>query len=102
MNWKTLSSEYISKHPYFTARKDVCEMPDGTVVDAYYVVELPASVCALAITEEGKVLMAKQYRHPIGESIVELPGGFVDKGEEPSVAIERELLEETGLPVFFC
>jgi len=96
MNWKTLSSEYMSKHPYFTARKDVCEMPDGTVVEAYYVVELPASVCALAITEEGKVLMAKQYRHPIGESIVELPGGFVDKGEEPSVAIERELLEETG------
>jgi len=96
MNWKKLSSEYISKHPYFTARKDVCEMPDGKIVDAYYVVELPPSVCALAITEEGNVLMAKQYRHPIEEAIIELPGGFVDEGEDPSLAIGRELLEETG------
>ncbi len=96
MNWIKLSSEYISKHPYFTARKDVCQMPGGKIVEAYYVVELPASVCALAITEEGNVLMEKQYRHPMEQTIIELPGGFVDTGEEPSRAIERELLEETG------
>jgi len=96
MNWKTISTEYISEHPYFTARKDKCEMPNGTVVDAYYVVELPPSVCALAITEAGNVLMAKQYRHPLQTTLIELPGGFVDKGEDPSVAIGRELLEETG------
>lgn len=96
MNWKTISSEYISKHPYFTARKDVCEMPDGKIVDAYYVVELPLSVCALAITEDGKALMIKQYRHPIGETIIELPGGFIDEKEDPAKAAARELLEETG------
>src|SRR5262245_58681529 len=96
MNWKTLSSEYISKRPYFTARKDVCEMPDGKIVEAYYVVELPVSVCALAITEDGRALMIKQYRHPIGETIIELPGGFIDEGEDPAEAVGRELLEETG------
>ena len=41
MNWKTLSSQYISQHVYFTARRDICEMPDGTIVDPYFVVELP-------------------------------------------------------------
>ena len=96
MNWKTLATEYISKHLYFTARKDKCEMPDGKIVDAYFVVEYQASVCAMAITETGNVLMVKQYRHPIAATILEIPGGFVDEGEEPQTAIGRELLEETG------
>lgn len=71
-------------------------MPDGQIVDPYFVVELPESVCAMAVTEDGKVLLAKQYRHPIGETILEIPGGFIDEGESPDTAIERELLEETG------
>jgi len=96
MNWKTLSSEYITKHQYFTARKDVCEMPDGRIVPSYFVVELPVSVCALAITEEGKVILVNQYRHPVGDVLMEIPGGFIDEGEDPGEAIGRELLEETG------
>ena len=96
MNWKTLSSEYITKHQYFTARKDACEMPDGRIVPSYFVVELPVSVCALAITEEGKVILVNQYRHPVGDVLMEIPGGFIDEGEDPGEAIGRELLEETG------
>lgn len=96
MNWKTLSSEYISKHIYFTARKDVCEMPDGQVVNPYFVVELPTSVCALALTENNEVILVEQYRQPIGETLIEIPGGFVDESESPDTAISRELLEETG------
>lgn len=96
MKWKVLSSEYISNHLYFTARKDKCEMPSGKIVEEYFVVELPPTVCAVAITEEGKALMVKQYRHPIGETILEIPGGFIDKGETPEQAVKRELKEETG------
>lgn len=96
MKWKTLSSQYISNHIYFTARKDKCETPSGKIIDEYFVVELPPTICAVAITEEGEVLMVKQYRHPIEETILEIPGGFIDKGESPEAAVKRELKEETG------
>lgn len=96
MKWKTLSSTYVSQHIYFTARRDRCQREDGTIIDPYYVVELPTSATALAITEESKIIMVKQYRHPIDEVILETPGGFIDDGEDFVTGMKRELLEETG------
>lgn len=94
--WETLSSEYINRHIYFTARRDRCQRQDGVIVDPYFVVELPTAATAFALTEEGQVILLKQYRHPIGEVVIETPGGFVDEGEEFAGAMKRELLEETG------
>jgi|SRR6185437_9038100 len=96
MKWKILSSEYISTHQYFTARKDKCETPDRKIIDEYFVVELPATVCGLALTEKGEVLMVRQYRHPIEETLIEIPGGFIDENETHGEAMRRELKEETG------
>ncbi len=97
MNWEVVSSEYLTKHPpFFVSRKDVCKKPDGTLIAAYYVVELPPSVVVVALPDDDHVLMIKQYRHPVAGISIELPGGFVEEGEEPLQAAKREMLEETG------
>ena len=97
MNWKILSSEYLFKELWFTVRKDVCETPQGKIIDPYYVYEFPTWVSALAITEDNKVVMVRQYRHGLQETILEVPGGCVDDTDKDyEQAIARELLEETG------
>lgn len=96
MGWKILSSEYITDKNYFRARRDKCETPSGKIISEYYVVELDLTLCALGITEDNYAVMVRQYRHPLGKTLLEIPGGFADKNEAPEKAIAREMLEETG------
>jgi ADP-ribose pyrophosphatase len=97
MKWKILSSEYLFNDLWFKVRKDTCQTPDGRIVEPYYVYEFPEWVTALAITEDGQVILERQYRHALGEICIETPGGCVDKTDKSyDEAIARELLEETG------
>jgi len=96
LTWKTLSSTYEHTGPWATLRRDRCEMPDGRIKDPYYVLEYPNWSNAVAITEEGKILLVRQYRHAAEIVSLELPGGVIEKDEDPKDGIKRELLEETG------
>jgi len=97
MKWKTLSSNYLFNDRWFKVRKDVCETPGGKIVDPYYVYEFPTWVGAVPVTGDGKIVMVRQYRHALGETIIEIPGGCVDDTDKDfQEAIARELLEETG------
>ncbi len=97
MKWKTLSSEYIFNDRWFKVRKEKCETPGGKIVDPYYVYDFPAWVGAVGVTEDGRIVMIRQYRHALGETIIEIPGGCVDDTDATTQeAIARELLEETG------
>ncbi len=57
--WKTLSSEYLIKRPWLTARRDVVELPSGEVNDEFYILEYPTWINVIAITEEGKFVMVE-------------------------------------------
>lgn len=97
MKWKILSSEFLFNDRWFKVRKDRCETPGGKIVDPYYVYDFSTWVGALPVTEEGKVIMIRQYRHALGEVCIEIPGGCVDDTDTSlEMAISRELLEETG------
>jgi len=97
LKWKVLSSEYLFDDRWFKVRKEKCETPGGKIVDPYYVYEFPTWVGAVPVTEDGKIVMVRQYRHALGETIIEIPGGCVDDTDKNiEAAIARELLEETG------
>ena len=94
--WKVLDREYIIKRPWLTARRDKVELPDGRIIEEYYVLEYPDWVNVIAITKDGQFIIERQYRHGLGVNSIELPCGVMEKGETPLEAAQRELLEETG------
>lgn len=96
MRWETLSSEYIIRRPWLTARRDTVKLPTGVVNDEYYILEYPTWVNVVAITKDGKFVFVRQYRHGIGCTCHEIVAGVSEKGEEPIEAAKRELMEETG------
>ncbi|GLW46272.1 NUDIX hydrolase [Streptomyces sp. NBRC 14336] len=77
-----------------SVRTDDVVMPDGHVVRRDYQVH-PGSVAVLALDEEDRVLLIKQYRHPVRQKLWEIPAGLLDvPGENPLHAAQRELYEE--------
>ena len=96
MDWKVLKSEYLFKRPWLTARRDTCQLPDGRIMDEYYVLEYPTFINVIAITKDDEMVLVRQYRHGLGRTCFELVAGCVEEGEDPMVAAQRELLEETG------
>jgi ADP-ribose pyrophosphatase YjhB (NUDIX family) len=94
--WKVLKSEYLFKRPWLTVRQDCVKIPNGQINDEYYIIEYPDWVNIIAVTEEGKFVMERQYRHGLGKTCFEIPAGVMEKGESPLQAAKRELQEETG------
>lgn len=79
-----------------TVRTDQVELPDGELVSRE-VVEHPGAVAILALDETDRVLMIRQYRHPVGATLWEIPAGLRDVAGEPLLeTARRELLEEAG------
>jgi ADP-ribose pyrophosphatase len=94
--WPVVSSAVQARGPIVHLRSDRVQMPDHAVAERQ-VVEHPGAVAVVALDQAGRVLMIRQYRHPVAHRLWELPAGLRDvSGEPPQVTAERELLEETG------
>lgn len=74
---------------------DTVRLPNGEQ-STREIVKHPGAVAIIPITPEGKVVMVEQFRKPIGKSLLEIPAGRLDPGEEPIETARRELEEETG------
>jgi len=94
--WKTLSSEYLFKTPFGNLRKDSCELPDGNIIEDYYVNEYSNWVNAIVITKENQILLVEQYRYAGQDFFLEIPAGKPEENETYVEAILREVREETG------
>ena len=92
---KTLDSEYVYNSRVIDVRYDNIEISTGKK-SSRIVVEHPGGVVIVAQKTPETILMVKQYRYPIRETVLELPAGKLEKGEDPFEAAKRELEEETG------
>ena len=92
---KTLKKELIYKGPVCTFTHNTVTFEDDSV--GYRdVLNLPGAVAILAFKDDSTVLLVEQFRHAIEQSLLELPAGMLEKGEDPKAAALRELQEETG------
>lgn len=95
--WKTLSSKLAFDHQWCKVRQDIVELPNGIIIDDFFVNVRPDIALVLPLTIEQEIVFVRQYRHGVGETLLELPAGsFYPDQEAAENAALRELEEETG------
>jgi ADP-ribose pyrophosphatase len=96
-DWQLVQSTSLLQDRWLSLRADTCKLPNGRTAAPYYVLEYPSWVNVVALTPDDQVVLVRQYRHGIRQTVVELPAGTVEPSDaSPLAAMQRELVEETG------
>ena len=93
---ESVSSEEIYHGKVVHLFKDTVRLPNGKHA-IREVIRHPGAVAVVPITEEGNVILVRQYRYPFAETMLEIPAGKLDAGEDIEACARRELSEETGM-----
>ncbi|MCL6560366.1 MAG: NUDIX hydrolase [Firmicutes bacterium] len=92
---KTLSSKRVYEGKIINLRIDTVTLPGGRT-GTREVVEYAGAVAVVPVNKKSELLLVRQYRHAVGKTLLEIPAGKLEPGEDPPVSAGRELLEETG------
>ncbi|ALS78465.1 ADP-ribose pyrophosphatase [Planococcus kocurii] len=94
--WETLSTDYLYKTRFGNLRKDKCKLPNGIIIEDFYVNEYSDWVNAVVITNQNQIVLVEQYRHGGQNFYLEVPAGKIEENETYEESILREIQEETG------
>lgn len=92
---ETIEEALVFEGSFLRVHQDRVRLPNGAESTREYI-KHPGAVVILALLDDGKLLLERQFRYPLGREFLELPAGKIDAGEDALVAARRELLEETG------
>ena len=96
--WEILNSELIFEaKPWLSIKKETIKLPDGKVVNDFYQIEQPDYVEIVALNKAKLIQGLWHYKHGVRKEHLGLPAGYLEQGEKPLAAAQRELLEECGL-----
>lgn len=87
--------EQLLRGSFLDVRRDTVRLPGGASATREYIVH-PGAVVVVPILDDGRLVLERQYRYPVGRVMLEFPAGKIDAGEAPLVCGMRELFEETG------
>jgi ADP-ribose pyrophosphatase len=90
-----LSGQDIYSGIFLDMKRDQVSLPDGNQAVREYLTH-PGAVAIVAVLDDGRVLMERQYRYPIAKACLEIPAGKLDPKEDHLLCAQRELAEETG------
>jgi ADP-ribose pyrophosphatase len=92
---RRLDSEQVYRGHFLDVRRDTVALPDGRSTIREYIVH-PGAVMIVALADDGRLVVERQYRYPMARVMLEFPAGKLDAGEPPFACAVRELAEETG------
>ncbi len=97
--WKVLQSKDVSPSKWFPVNQQQVKLPNGKVINDYLLSPLGGAAMVVPITKDNELILVKQYKHGIGEILIELPAGFKHEDRTFAETAVRELEEETGILV---